>query len=385
LLINEGAMGLKTPLYDSHTRLGAKIVDFGGWDMPLHYGSQIEEHHAVRRAAGMFDVSHMGSVDLRGSGTTGFLRHLLANDVGRLQSPGKGLYSCLLREDGGVLDDLIVYRMGEAWFRMVVNAGTRAKDLAWLRAHAAPYDVEIRERDDLAMIAVQGPEARVRAARLFRGSAADGLLDLPPFAAAQLGPVGFGGMSLDQCFVARTGYTGEDGFEIAMPAAAAPGVWESLRGQGITMAGLGARDTLRLEAGFSLYGSDLDENHDPIASGLAWTVALQPADRDFVGRKALEEAAKGQTRQMVGLLLLDRGVLRSHQRVLTAMGPGEITSGTFAPTIARSIALARVPRGAAGRVQVEVRGKPLTALIVKPSFVHRGRILISNETLGELP
>ncbi|MFI4891393.1 MAG: glycine cleavage system aminomethyltransferase GcvT [Steroidobacterales bacterium] len=378
-------MGLKTPLYDTHTRLGAKIVDFGGWDMPLHYGSQIEEHHAVRREAGMFDVSHMGIVDLRGAGAAPFLRHLLANDTAKLRAPGKGLYSCLLRDDAGVLDDLIVYRIEDEFFRMIVNAGTRAKDLAWMRARTAPFAVQIHERDDLAMIAVQGPEARHRTAQLFAGPVGDALLGLAPFVAAELGPVVFGTTHLDNCFIARTGYTGEDGFEIALPAAAAPAVWVSLMAQGIVAAGLGARDTLRLEAGFSLYGNDLDENHDPLDSGLAWTVAFEPADRDFVGRKALEKRRFGQTEEMAGLLLLDRGVLRSHQRVLTASGPGEITSGTFAPTIGRSIALARVPRGAAGRVQVEVRGKPLAALIVKPRFVHHGRVLISNETLGETP
>ncbi len=378
-------MGLKTPLYDSHTRLGAKIVDFGGWDMPLHYGSQIEEHHAVRREAGQFDVSHMGIVDLRGAGAAPFLRCLLANDIGRLHAPGKGLYSCLLREDGGVLDDLIVYRMDGEFFRVIVNAGTRAKDLAWMRSRAAPFAVQIHERDDLAMIAVQGPEARERTAQLFTRAVGDVLLGLAPFVAAELGPVVLGTTHLESCFVARTGYTGEDGFEIAMPAAAAPAVWVSLLAQGIAAAGLGARDTLRLEAGFSLYGNDLDENHDPLASGLAWTVAFEPADRDFVGRKALEQRRTGETEEMVGLLLLDRGVLRNHQHVLTARGAGEITSGSFAPTVARSIALARVPVGASGRVQVEVRGRPLAALIVRPPFVRHGRILISNEILGETP
>ncbi len=378
-------MGLKTPLYDSHVKLGAKIVDFGGWDMPLHYGSQIEEHHAVRRAAGMFDVSHMGIVDLRGEGTTKFLQHLLANDVGKLHAPGKGLYSCRLREDGGVLDDLIVYRMDDQWFRMIVNAGTRVKDLAWLRARVAPYTVRIHERGDLAMIAVQGPQARQMTASLFAGSLGARLLELAPFVAAELGEVFIGATRLEHCFVARTGYTGEDGFEIAVAAAAAPALWDALRLHGIAMAGLGARDTLRLEAGYSLYGHELDENHDPIASGLAWTVAFDPAEREFIGRTALAKALMIQSEEMTGLLLLDRGVLRSQQRVLTALGAGEITSGTFGPTIDRSIALARVPRGSAGRVQVDVRGKPLAALIVKPMFVHHGRILISADILGEKP
>jgi aminomethyltransferase len=378
-------MGLKTPLYDSHVRSGAKIVDFGGWDMPLHYGSQIDEHDAVRHAAGMFDVSHMGILDLRGKGTTKFLQHLLANDVGKLQAPGKGLYSCLLREDGGVLDDLIVYRMDDEWFRMIVNAGTRGKDLAWLSARVAPYTVRICERDDLAMIAVQGPKARELTASLFADSVGARLLDLAPFVAAELGETVAGAIRLEHCFVARTGYTGEDGFEIAIAAAAAPPLWDALHTQGVAMAGLGARDTLRLEAGYSLYGHELDENHDPIASGLAWTVAFDPADREFIGRAALSKALMTQSEEMTGLLLLDRGVLRGQQRVLTPQGSGEITSGTYSPTIERSIALARVPRGSTGRVQVDIRGRLLAALIVKPMFVHHGRILISSEILGEKP
>lgn len=378
-------MGLKTPLYNCHIRLGAKIVDFGGWDMPLHYGSQIEEHHAVRRAAGMFDVSHMGIIDVRGTGAAAFLGRLLANDVGKLRGIGTGLYSCMLRDDGGVLDDLIVYRMGNLWFRIVVNAGTRAKDLAWMRAHAAGQPIEIRERTDLAMLAVQGPAARERAAALFDPVVAARLLDMAPFHATELGPIASGALQLAECFVARTGYTGEDGFEIAMPAASAPAVWDALLALGVLPAGLGARDTLRLEAGYRLYGSDLDEQHDPLGSGLAWSVAFEPADRDFIGRAALTASGVQPSWQMSGLLLLDRGVLRSHQSVLTDRGTGETTSGTFAPTLGRSIALARLPHGSNGRVRVDVRGKQLAALIVKPTFVHHGRVLLSNETLGELP
>ena len=378
-------MGLQTPLHDTHVRLGARLVDFGGWDMPLHYGSQLDEHHAVRRTAGMFDVSHMGIVDLRGLGTAPFLRHLLANDVGKLRGPGKGLYSCLLREDGGVLDDLIVYRIDDAYFRMIVNAGTRARDLAWIRAHAGELAVQVTERTDLAMIAVQGPEARARVAALFAPEVGARLLGLAPFVATELGAVECAQAALAECFVARTGYTGEDGFEIALPADAAPGVWEALRSQDVRPAGLGARDTLRLEAGYSLYGNDLDEAHDPLASGLAWTVALNPPERNFIGRAALESRLPQVREELTGLLLLDRGVLRGHQRVFTDLGEGVITSGSFAPTLGRSIALARVPHGSVGRVAVEVRGARLAARIVRPPFVHHGSILLSTELLGEKP
>jgi aminomethyltransferase len=364
-------MGLKTPLYDTHVRQGAKIVDFGGWDMPLHYGSQIEEHHAVRRDAGMFDVSHMAIVDLSGGRVRDFLRYLLANDVARLKTVGKALYSCMLLPSGGVIDDLIVYFMSETWYRMVVNAGTRDKDLAWIRKHAAEFDVTVVERKDLAMIAVQGPNARRKAASLLAPPQQIALLELKPFFGAPFG----------SWFVARTGYTGEDGFEIMLPAADAEDAWNRLLAQGVKPAGLGARDTLRLEAGMSLYGNDMDEDFHPLESGLAWTVAFEPADRDFIGREALERAQREGGRELVGLLLEERGVLRSHQKVLVAGAQatglaGEVTSGTFSPTLNRSIALARVPKTSQPAVQVEIRGKWHTARIVKPPFVRHGKTLI---------
>jgi aminomethyltransferase len=367
-------MGLKTPLYDSHVTQGAKIVDFGGWDMPLHYGSQIEEHHAVRRDAGMFDVSHMGVVDLAGARTRDFLRRLLANDVARLKVPGKALYSCMLLPSGGVIDDLIVYYLSDTAFRVVVNAGTRAKDLAWMREHAAPFGVSVLERTDLAMIAVQGPQARTKVLPLLPEKLRAAALALDAFVGADFG----------SWFIARTGYTGEDGFEIMLPAGEAAKTWNALLAQGVAPAGLGARDTLRLEAGMSLYGNDLDEKHDPLESGLAWTVAFKPEDRDFIGRAALEKARAQGGRQLVGLLLEDRGVLRSHQKVITdasaggAAGntDGEVTSGTFSPTLSRSIALARVPGAVGPRVQVEIRGKLYNAGVVKPPFVRHGKALI---------
>ncbi len=370
-------MGLKTALYDTHVLLGAKIVDFGGWEMPLHYGSQIEEHHAVRRDAGMFDVSHMGVVDLRGDRVREFLRNLLANDVGRLKIPGKALYSCMLLPNGGVIDDLIVYFMSETWFRVVVNAGSRDKDLAWIRRHAAAFTVSVTERHDLAMMAVQGPNAREKTLPLLAPAQRTAARDLAPFC----------GAALDPWFIARTGYTGEDGFEIVLPAHDAAKTWNALRAQGIAPAGLGARDTLRLEAGMNLYGNDMDEDHHPLESGLAWTVAFEPGNRDFLGRQDLENLQRGVGHELVGLLLEERGVLRSHQKVLmsdtaanaddsTALLSGEVTSGTFSPTLNRSIALARVPRTTVSKVQVEIRGKLHTASIVKPPFVRYGKILI---------
>jgi aminomethyltransferase len=373
-------MGRKTPLFSLHQELGARIVDFGGWDMPVQYSSQIAEHHAVRRSAGVFDVSHMCVVDLKGPGVRDFLRTLLANDVNKLKAPGKALYSCMLNEAGGVIDDLIVYYLsGDTGFRLVVNAGTRDKDLAWIRRHAGgtagagaaatgQSAIEITERSDLAMLAIQGPEARAKTAQLMSAAGAAAALGLGPFV----------GKEIDGWFVARTGYTGEDGFEVMLPAAEAIGVWRKLNALGVASCGLGARDTLRLEAGMNLYGNDMDESTNPLESGLAWTVSLEAPERRFIGRSALEEiGARGVPRKLVGLVLEDRGVLRAHQKVMVAnAGTGEITSGTYSPTLERSIALARVPAATGAAVQVDIRGKLLAARVVKPPFVRSGKSLI---------
>jgi aminomethyltransferase len=345
------------------------MVDFGGWDMPVAYGSQIEEHHAVRRAAGVFDVSHMGIVDIRGERSRELLRGLLANDVGRLSLPGRALYSCMLNERGGVLDDLIVYFLDDDFFRVVVNAGTRAKDLAWIGKQAESYGVQLLERRDLAMLAIQGPQARERSAALLTAEAAWAVLELQPFFGAQIG----------EWFVARTGYTGEDGFEVMLPASEAVSVWQRLNAAGVHSCGLGARDTLRLEAGMNLYGNDMNEQTNPLESGLAWTVALEPAERNFIGREALEALrARGLEHKLVGLVLDERAMLRSHQRVLIAsVGEGEVTSGTFSPTLERSIGLARVPVATGAAVEVQVRGRPLPARVVRVPFVRHGKALIS--------
>jgi aminomethyltransferase len=364
-------MGLKTPLYDIHVSAHAKIVDFGGWDMPLSYGSQIEEHHAVRRDAGVFDVSHMCVVDLTGGRAREFLRRLLANDVNRLTVPGRALYSCMLLPAGGVIDDLIVYFLNESWFRLVVNAGTRQKDLAWIREHAAAFGVDVRERSDLAILAVQGPAAREKTAALLSPAHRATALEIRRFAAA----------AVDSWFLARTGYTGEDGFEIMLSGAEAAETWRALVAQGVRPAGLGARDTLRLEAGMNLYGNDMDETRHPLESGLAWTVAFEPEERDFIGREALERVRAGGDR-LVGLVLEERGVLRSHQAVSAADAAhggaplGEVTSGTFSPTLNRAIALARLRPQPGTRVWVDIRGKPHAARVVAPPFVRNGKSLI---------
>lgn len=361
-------MNKRTPLYDMHVSLGAKMVDFGGWDMPINYGSQIEEHHQVRNDAGMFDVSHMTIVDFSGEEVKPFLRHLLANNVDRLKEKGKALYSCMLNESGGVIDDLIVYYISDTFYRMVINAGTTEKDIAWIKKQIAAFKAEIKVRDDYAMIAVQGPNAREKANRALDQSGTERAKDLQGM--GQFFMHDFGDLA-----VARTGYTGEDGYEIMVPAEQASTLWSSLLEAGVKPCGLGARDTLRLEAGMNLYGADMDESVTPLESGLSWTIAWEPAERDFIGRTALEtQKAAGITHKLVGLVLQDKGVLRNHQKVVVENGAeGEITSGSFSPTLGKSIALARVPVETGETCKVEIRNKLLDAAVVKIPFARQGK------------
>ncbi|WP_107693941.1 glycine cleavage system aminomethyltransferase GcvT [Nitrosospira sp. Nsp2] len=359
-----------TALNQTHRDMMAKMVDFGGWDMPLHYGSQLDEHHKVRSDAGMFDVSHMLAVDIEGQDARAFLRRLVANNIDKLTQPGKALYSCMLNPQGGVIDDLIIYFMTESHFRMVVNAGTADKDMAWMQAQRDEFapGLAITPRRDLAMIAIQGPNARVKVWKVIPGAQAE-TEQLKLFQAKLV----------DKYFIARTGYTGEDGFEIMLPSTDAAEFWNALYAAGVVPAGLGARDTLRLEAGMNLYGQDMDETTNPLESGLGWTVDLK-TDRDFIGKKALLEAPV--KKQLIGLVLTDRGVLRSHQKVAATHaqneGEGEITSGGFSPTLNKSIALARLPLNVSpgDEVQVAVRDKALRAKIVKYPFVRNGKILM---------
>lgn len=355
----------RTPLAEEHIAAGARMVDFGGWDMPLAYGSQLEEHHAVRQDAGMFDVSHMLNVDVTGPDAYAFLQRLVANDVSKLTVPGKALYSCMLNPQGGVIDDLIIYFFeAEAW-RVVVNAGTADKDVAWMQRvkQAGAFDVAISPRRDLAMVAVQGPNARAKvwAARPAWQAASE---PLTPFVAARVG---------DDTLVARTGYTGEDGFEIVLPATDVVRLWRDLHAQGVRPAGLGARDTLRLEAGMNLYGQDMDELTQPGEAGLTWTVSLKNAERRFIGRDALEQFATPAA--FVGLKLQERGVMRAHVAVRTPQGMGELTSGTMSPTLGVSIGFARLPQGVrpGDTVDVDIRGKWVPALVCKLPFVRNGK------------
>lgn len=360
-------MGQRTLLYDLHLALGAKTVDFGGWDMPLHFGSQVEEHHQVRNDCGVFDVSHMTVIDVDGVAATVWLQRLLANDVTRLERVGMALYSPLLNHQGGVIDDLIAYRT-EDGYRLVANASTRAQVLAWLQAQSEGFEVSFKARPDLAIFAIQGPHAREKVAELLSASRAVLIRELRPFE----------GLADGDWFIARTGYTGEDGLEILLPGEQAPAFFNDLVGAGIAPSGLGARDTLRLEAGMNLYGQDIDTAHTPLTSNLGWSIAWEPASREFIGRAALlAEIEQGVQEKLVGLVLEERGVLRAHQVVrVSGIGEGEITSGSFSPTLSKSIALARVPMATGDRAEVEIRGKWYPVRVVKPTFVRHGKILI---------
>jgi aminomethyltransferase len=367
------SMGHKTPLYHIHQQMGGKLVDFGGWDMPLHYGSQIEEHHKVRQHAGMFDVSHMTVVDVTGKDAKAYLQYLLANDVARLDGTlGKALYSAMLAPDGGVIDDLIVYNMG-GWYRTVVNCGTREKDLQWMHSQihsdTHQFEVTLNERADLAMIAIQGPQAIALTQKCLTPEQVSTVSQLAVFQ----------GLAAGEWFIARTGYTGEDGLEIMLPNNEAETFWLALSQAGVSACGLGSRDTLRLEAGMNLYGHEMDETVSPQVANMGWTIAWEPADRNFIGRRALEvEKTAGIRYELVGLVLRERGVLRAGQAVAVEGidEQGVITSGTFSPSLGYSIALARVPKSNATHYQVEMRGKWVTVERSKPNFVRHGKALV---------
>jgi aminomethyltransferase len=364
-------MNSRTCLYTAHEKMGAKLVDFSGWDMPLHYGSQIKEHHCVRRDCGMFDVSHMTVVDIAGSDVRAYLRYLLANDVAKIAEPGQGLYSAMLNDRGGVVDDLIVYALPSG-FRLVVNCATGDKDIAWMNDYAQGFQVTLQQRDDLAIIAVQGPQAIARVASVVGQASGDKISALKTFNSIFIPSSQTG----DSWQYARTGYTGEDGLEIILPSSEAEAFWWQLHAAGVPPAGLAARDTLRLEAGLNLYGHEMDENISPLQANMAWTIAWQDFERDFVGRSALLAARDaGPQDKLVGLLLTQRGVLRDGQAVYIegCEQPGVITSGSFSPTLGYSIALARVPVQAGEWAEVMMRKKRETVRLIAPGFVRHGQ------------
>ena len=353
----------KTTLHPLHAEAGARLIDFGGWEMPVQYRSQVEEHHAVRRTAGIFDVGHMRAVDVEGDDAEAFLRGLLANDVAKLDD-GRALYSCMLNARGGVKDDLIIYRRGAGRYRAVLNAATAMADIDWMAEHISG-DCRINLRDDRTIVALQGPKATELLPKLVDAALADAAVALKPFRCTEAGDV----------FIGRTGYTGEDGFEVVLPVDAAADFWRAAVDAGAEPCGLGARDTLRLEAGMNLYGQDMDEDTFPAEAGLSWTVALEPGDRDFVGRAALEAA--DPQRRLIGFVLEGRGVMRGHMAVRFANGAtGETTSGSHSPTMGASIALARVEGHAEGDAEVCIRDRWLPARVVKPPFVRNGQVRV---------
>ena len=356
-------MGAKTQLHAVHLSCGARMVDFHGWEMPLHYGSQINEHHQVRQDAGMFDVSHMTIVDILGVGGRQFLRQLLTNDLDQLAHNGKALYSCMCNETGGILDDLIVYQRASDNYRMILNSATRDKDIAWIRQQSEGFAVGLQERHELAMLAVQGPDAIKKTLTVLNPSQIDAVSTLSNFEC----------VDVDNWFFARTGYTGEEGFEIILPKELIIPLWSNLLQAGVKPCGLAARDTLRLEAGMLLYGQDMDETTTPLESGLAWTVKWEPQDRDFIGMGALSlQKQQGTTRKMVGLTLLDKGIMRHGQKVIIqGQDDGIITSGGYSPTLEQSIALARVPVDVGDEVMVEIRDKLIPARVGKPRFIKK--------------
>lgn len=360
----------QTPLFNAHIQAGARMVDFGGWNMPINYGSQIEEHHAVRNDAGMFDVSHMTIVDINGEHAKHYLQKLLANDVAKLNKSGKALYTAMLNQKGGVIDDLIVYYLNDQHYRLVVNAATREKDLAWMQQQARDFSVTVTENNQLAIIAVQGPNAIAKTHDILSPAQQQAVADLAVFSAVQT----------DDLFIARTGYTGENGYEIMLPAAQAENFWQQLITAGVAPCGLGARDTLRLEAGMNLYGNEMDENISPLQANMSWTIAWEPESRDFIGKQALlAEKAAGVKHKLVGLLLQGKGIIRAQMPVIIEdIGKGKTTSGSLSPSLQKSIGLARVPQATAlgQTVMLEIRGKQIPAQIVKPCFVRNGKFLV---------
>ena len=356
-----------TPFHQAHQQAGGKLIDFAGWELPIHYGSQIAEHEAVRTDAGMFDVSHMLVTDVSGEQAKAFFRQLIANDVNKLGFVGKALYSAMLNEQGGVIDDLIVYRTNEAetQYRIVSNGATREKDSAQFAKIGAPFGIVLQPRYDLGMLAVQGPKAIDKLLQV-KPEWADTVRGLKPFQGADMG---------GDWFVARTGYTGEDGVEVILPAAEANGFFAALMAVGVQPCGLGARDTLRMEAGMNLYGNDMDDDTSPLEAGMAWTVDLKDEARDFVGKTALLALkAQGVAVKQVGLLLEKGGIMRDHMEVRTSAGAGITTSGVFSPSLKQSIAIARVPAAFDGdRAQVLIRGKEIDVRVLKLPFVRNGQ------------
>ena len=358
---------LRTPLYDQHVALGGKIVPFAGYAMPVQYPTGITgEHLAVRESAGLFDVSHMGEFEVRGPGALDLIQAVTVNDAARIEV-GQAQYSAMVQAEGGILDDLIVYRFADRWM-LVVNASNRTKDWEWIADRAADFDVELLDRsDEVALIALQGPRSRA----LLAGLTGTNLDEIGYYRFAEGSVAGVEGV------ISATGYTGEDGFELYLPAVGAPAVWAALVAAGAVPAGLGARDSLRLEMGYALYGNDLDEDHTPLEAGLGWITKLDKGD--FIGREALQaQKERGVERRLVGLRLTERGFPRpGYEIAMDGETAGVVTSGTSSPSLGCGIAMGYVPTAWAKpgtEVAVIIRGKPVAAVVQRPPFYSEGSI-----------
>ena len=353
----------KTALNNAHIELGAKMVNFSHWEMPISYTSLIEEHHAVRNTAGIFDVSHMSVFDFKGGDQVAFFEKIFANDIKKICNDDKAIYGALLNEEGGILDDLIIYHANEK-FRLVSNCSTREQNRQWYEKHAVEFGVEVVERSDMGILAIQGPDA------LSKILSIDGIN--PQVNNLQ----SFGCMFDGDKLYARTGYTGEDGLEIIVPSEDINQFWDQALKLGCTPIGLGARDTLRLEAGLNLYGNDMTIENHPYESNLGWTIDMTDENRQFIGKQALLSIDQSKSQKIVGIILRDKGVLRSGYEVIHNEGKGVVLSGSYSPTLQSSIGLARVDQGYKKDGKVMIRNKMLNIDFVSPRFIERGKISI---------
>ena len=351
----------KTPLHNAHIQLGAKMVNFSNWEMPISYSSLIKEHNAVRNAAGIFDVSHMSVFDFDGGNQIAFFKKIFANDIKKIYKDNKAIYGALLNEEGGILDDLIIYHANNK-FRLVSNCSTREQNKQWLEKYAVEFGVKVMERSDMGILAIQGPDALNK------------ILEIKEIDAQVNTLQSFGCMFEGDKLYARTGYTGEDGLELIVPTQDINHLWDQALELGCTPIGLGARDTLRLEAGLNLYGNDMTINNHPYESNLGWTIDMSDKNREFIGKNALLSIDQSKSQKIVGIILQDKGVLRSGYEITHEQGKGVVLSGSYSPTLQSSIGLARVDQGYKENGKVMIRNKVLNIDFVSPRFLGQGKI-----------
>jgi aminomethyltransferase len=351
----------KTPLNKSHIELGAKMVNFSNWEMPISYSSLIEEHNAVRNTVGIFDVSHMSVFDFDGDNQVAFFEKIFANDIKKIYKDNKAIYGALLNEEGGILDDLIIYHANNK-FRLVSNCSTREQNRQWFEKHAVEFGVKVMERSDMGILAIQGPDALNKILKIKEIDNQVNTLQ------------SFGCMFEGDKLYARTGYTGEDGLELIVPTKDINHLWDQALELGCTPIGLGARDTLRLEAGLNLYGNDMTINNHPYESNMGWTIDMSDESREFIGKDALLSIDQSKSQKIVGIILQDKGILRSGYEITHEQGKGVVLSGSYSPTLQSSIGLARVDQGYKENGKVMIRNKLLNIDFVSPRFLGQGKI-----------